>query len=405
MGTYVFKLPDVGEGIAGAEIVVWHVDVGDTVDEDQPLVDVMTDKATVEIGSPVAGKILDRKGVAGDVAAVGDELVVIATEETAKLPIASGSGDAAQPKPSVPDKPSTAPARVGERAARKPLAAPAVRARAAALGLDLATMEGTGPNGQVRHEDLDAFLLRRDSGTPRPAIAPREGIEEVRVIGLRRQIAQAMTEAKRRIPHFSYVEEVDVTELESLRTELNQRWKNVRPRLTLLPFLIRALVRALPGHPGVNAHYDDEAGVIHRHAAVHVGVATQTRRGLLVPVIRHAETRDLWNVVAEIARLTEAARAGKVAREQLSGSTITVSSLGPLGGIAATPIIKPPEVAIVAVNKIVERPVIRDGQIAIRRMMNLSSSFDHRVVDGFDAAAFIQSMRGYLETPAALFID
>jgi 2-oxoisovalerate dehydrogenase E2 component (dihydrolipoyl transacylase) len=288
---------------------------------------------------------------------------------------------------------------------RKPLAAPAVRTRATALGIDLAAIEGSGPDGRIQHEDLDAILLRRGTRPSLLAEQKRDAVEEVRVIGLRRQIAQAMQEAKRRIPHFSYVEEVDVSALEALRLDLNQRRAEGTAKLTLLPFLIRGIVKAIPDHPGVNAHFDEEAGIIRRYAAVHIGVATQTRRGLLVPVIRHAEARDLHAIAAEIGRLSESARAGKASREELSGSTITVSSLGPLGGIAATPIVKPPEVAIVGVNKIVERPVVRDGQIVIRKMMNLSSSFDHRVVDGFDAASFIQTLRGYLETPARLFIE
>lgn len=399
MGTYVFKLPDVGEGVAEAEIVAWHVNVGDIVKEDQPLVDVMTEKATVEIGAPVSGKILARKGAEGDMAAVGAELVVIATgDKTATAPLPA-AGDGVRHA-------AVAGVRRGERAGKKPLAAPAVRKRAVSLGIDLAMVEGTGPDGRIRHEDLDAVLLARGGGAERPAAPePREGIEEVRVIGLRRQIAEAMIEAKRRIPHFSYVEEVDVTELEELRDALNARFKDVRPRLTLLPLLIRAVTRALPGHPGINAHYDDAAGIIRRYAAVHVGVATQTRRGLLVPVVRHAEARDPWGIAAEIARLTEAARSSKAGREELSGSTITISSLGPLGGIAATPIVRPPEVAVVGVNRIVERPVVREGQIVIRKMMNLSSSFDHRVVDGYDAAAFIKSLKECLETPALLFVD
>ena len=257
----------------------------------------------------------------------------------------------------------------------------------------------------MQHEDLDALLVSRIGAEPRRVALVRDGVEEIRVIGLRRQIAQTMQEAKRRIPHFSYVEEVDVTALEDLRRDLNERRAEALPKLTLLPFLVRALVRAVSEHPGINAHFDDDAAVIRRFAAVHVGVATQTRRGLVVPVIKHAESRDVWNIAAEIARLTEAARTGKASREELSGSTITISSLGALGGIAATPIVKPPEVAVVGVNRIVERPVVRDGHIAIRKMMNLSSSFDHRVVDGFDAASFIQTMKGYLEVPARIFIE
>lgn len=404
MGTYVFKLPDVGEGIAEAEIVAWHVEVGETVKEDQPLVDVMTEKATVEIGSPVTGKILSRKGEKGDVASVGDELVTIATQEQAKAPAPTVVAAApAEPTPSPPKQQEAVVRATKPPSQRKPTATPAVRTRAVALAIDLSTVEGSGPEGQILHEDIDAILLRRQGAKSTPASAARQGIEEIKVIGLRRQIAKTMQEAKRRIPHFSYVEEVDVTALEALRKDLNDR-REERSRLTLLPFLIRGLVKTLPDHQGINAHFDDEAAMIRRHAAIHVGVATQTDRGLLVPVIRHAESLDLFDIAMEIARLSEAARAGKASREELSGSTITVSSLGPLGGIAATPIIKPPEVAIVGVNKIVERPVVHDGQIVIRKMMNLSSSFDHRVVDGFDAASFIQAFKTYLEAPGRLLV-
>ena len=404
MGTYIFKLPDVGEGIAEAEIVAWHVEVGKAVKEDQPLVDVMTEKATVEISAPVSGKILWRKGEAGEMAAVGDELVGIATEdrETASAPTETAPA-VAQTAATPLMAPETMPRVARETSARRSTAAPAVRARAAALGIDINTVAGTGVGGRIRHEDLDALLVTRQEGVARPAVSTaREGVEEVKVIGLRRQIAHAMQDAKRRIPHFSYVEEVDVTALEAMRRDLNADQASGRPRLTLLPFLIRALVDTLPNHRGINAHFDDEAGVIRRHAGIHVGVATQTRRGLLVPVVRYAETRDLFDIAIEIARLSEAARNGKASREELSGSTITVSSLGALGGIAATPIIKPPEVAIVGVNKIVERPMVLDGQVVIRKMMNLSSSFDHRVVDGFDAASFIQALKLQLEAPARL---
>jgi len=454
MGMHVFRLPDVGEGIAEAEIVAWHVAVGESIKEDQPLVDVMTEKATVEIGAPVSGKVVERKGEAGDMVPVGTELVVIATDgdrspsptdlglardqhysaQVGQARLASGEGPGEGSAPSSPtgsaptsqtesaptsqaEPPSTSPrlevnpsprpfpaSGEGERPT-KPLAAPAVRTRAAALGIDLAAIAGSGPDGRVQHADLDAILLRHSPRPSPPAEPVRDAVEEVRVIGLRRQIAQAMQEAKRRIPHFSYVEEVDVSALEALRLDLNERRAEGAAKLTLLPFLIRGIVKSIPDHPGVNAHFDEEAGIIRRYAAVHIGVATQTRRGLLVPVIHHAEARDLHAIAAEIGRLSESARAGKASREELSGSTITVSSLGPLGGIAATPIVKPPEVAIVAVNRIVERPVVRDGQIVVRKMMNLSSSFDHRVVDGFDAASFIQALKGYLETPARLFID
>ena len=399
MGNFIFKLPDIGEGIAEAEIIAWHVNVGDEVKEDQPLVDVMTDKATVEIDSPVSGKVVSRKGETGDKAAVGNELLVIATEDRERKSAVVG----VEPAPAAPElsrpKPEAQPT-----PASKPLAAPAVRARAAALDIDLIAIEGSGPEGRILHEDLDRFLFLRQGGETRPLAVPREGIEEIRIVGLRRQIAETMLEAKRRIPHFTYVEEVDVTALEALRKDLNDGAGEGRPRLTLLPFLIRGIVRILPEHPGINAHFDDAAGIIRRYAAIHAGIATQTRRGLLVPVIRHAETLDLFGLASEIIRLSESVRAGKAGREELTGSTITVTSLGALGGVAATPIIKPPEVAIIGVNRISERPVARDGQIVIRKMMNLSSSFDHRVVDGFDAASFIQALKACLEAPARLLI-
>jgi 2-oxoisovalerate dehydrogenase E2 component (dihydrolipoyl transacylase) len=403
MGVHVFKLPDVGEGVAEAEIVAWHVEVGDNVKEDQPLVDVMSDKATVEIGSPVAGKVLSRKGERGDVVPVGEELVTIATEERENEPTPTVAVSA-EPTRTPPEQPVASVNAIKRVSERKPTAAPAVRTRAATLGIDLASIEGSGPNGQILHEDIDAVLLRRDKRKSAPASAARDRIDEIRIVGLRRQTARTMQEAKRRIPHFSYVEEVDVTALEGLRSGLNDQPVESRPKLTVLPFLIRGLVKALPDHPGINAHFDDENAVVKRYAAVHVGLATQTENGLVVPVIRHAETLDLFDIAREITRLSEAARAGKTSREELSGSTITISSLGGLGGVVATPIIKPPEVAIIAVNKIADRPTVHEGKIVIRKMMNLSSSFDHRVVDGFDAATFIQTVKAYLEAPARLLV-
>ena len=395
MATYVFKLPDVGEGIAEAEIIQWHVKVGDSVKEDQPLVDVMTDKATVEIAAPVAGRIVSRRGEPGNKAAVGAELVTFDTgaakPEKSAAQQAPAQAAAEPPKPSAPQ-----PA-----AGRKVLAAPAVRARAGALGIVLDTVEGTGPEGRIGHGDLDRLLQMRQSTAP-PVVAVQKGGEEIAVFGLRRKIAERMQDAKRRIPHFTYVEEVDVTALEELRRHLNESSGAAGPRLTVLPFLIRALVKSIAVHPGVNAHFDDAAGVIHRHAAVHAGIATQTPRGLLVPVVHNAERLGLWQLATEIARLSEAARTGKSRREELSGSTITVTSLGALGGIMATPIINAPEVAIVGVNRIAERPMAVDGRVVIRKMMNLSSSFDHRIVDGHDAAAFVQSVKQALEAPAGL---
>ena len=397
MSAFVFKLPDVGEGIAEAEIVAWHVDVGQEVKEDQPLVDVMTDKATVEIGAPVSGRILSRKGDVGRKAAIGSELVVIETDTVEAKP-ATAAREQVRSASAVSGQPAAPELR------RKTLAAPAVRARAAAIGIDLATVEGTGPDGRVRHEDLDAVLLARGGPHGQRAQSADE-IEEVKVVGLRRQIAERMADSKRRIPHFSYVEEVDVTALEALRADLNRDQGEDACRLTLLPFLIKAIVRAVARYPSVNALFDDENAVIRRFRSVHVGVATQTPRGLVVPVIRQAQERSLWNMAAEIQRLSAAARAGKATRAELTGSTITVSSLGALGGIAATPIINPPEVAVIGVNRIVERPVIREGRIVPARMMNLSSSFDHRVVDGFDAAAFVNDVKAELEAPGRLVVD
>ncbi len=386
MARYVFRLPDVGEGIAEAEIVEWRVAVGDTVEEEQPLVDVMTDKATVELTSPVAGVVLERGGEEGQELAVGEALVVLETEGAAPA-------EAAAKRAPAKTK-AAAPAAAAQPAAAKPLASPATRRRAKEAGVDLASVEGSGPEGRV----LDADLAAAKS----PALARREGVTDVKVIGLRRRIAERMMDSYRRIPHYAYVEDVDVTELEALRAHLNAS----RPdgRLSLPPFIITALVRVLADFPQINATYDDEAGVVHRHGPVHMGVAVQTDDGLLVPVVRHAEARDLWNLAAEIGRLAAAARDGKASREELTGSTITLTSLGALGGIATTPIINAPEVAIVGPNKIVERPVVRDGQVQVRKIMNISSSFDHRVVDGYDAAAFIQAVKARLEHPALLFM-
>ncbi len=395
MGRYVFKLPDVGEGVAEAEIVKWHAGVGDNIGEEQPLVDIMTDKATVEIVSPVSGRIVSLNGDEGSKLSVGSEFVVFEVE----------GGEAAAPPPSAaPVTKSPAPAAM-PKPKGKAQAPPAVRARAAALGIDLSSVAGTGPAGRIQHGDLDAVLLARQGGTPpaaRPVMgAKEEGVEDIKIFGLRRRIAERMQDAKRRIPHFAYVEEVDVTELEALRAELNAA-QGRKGHLTVLPFLIRALIKAIADHPGINAHFDDAEGVIRRFTSVHAGIATQTERGLLVPVIHNAETMDLWQIAAEIARLSQAARSGKASRDELTGSTITVTSLGALGGIAATPIINPPEVAVIGVNRIAERPMVAGGAIVIRKMMNLSSSFDHRIVDGFQAAALIKSVKDCLEAPTLL---
>ncbi|HHL4079038.1 MULTISPECIES: dihydrolipoamide acetyltransferase family protein [Burkholderia] len=437
MGIHVIKMPDIGEGIAEVELVAWHVEVGQTIKEDQPLADVMTDKAAVEIPSPVTGKVIELGGRIGEMMAVGSELIRLEVEGDGNLKaaapvretkVATAPVAAATPSKPVADVPAEPPVQPAApraaaqprrdepaaqpRAARapgeRPLASPAVRQRAWDMGIELRYVRGTGEAGRILHADLDAYA-GSGGGTAR-ASQPRGYDErhdetEVPVIGLRRAIARKMQEAKRRIPHFSYVEEIDVTELESLRTELNRRHGDTRGKLTPLPLLIRAMVIALRDFPQINARFDDEAGVVTRYGAVHMGVATQTDGGLTVPVLRHAEARDVWSISAEIARLADAVRANRAQRDELSGSTITISSLGALGGIVSTPVINHPEVGIVGVNRIVERPMIRDGAVVARKMMNLSSSFDHRVVDGADAAEFIQAVRAVLERPALLFVE
>jgi 2-oxoisovalerate dehydrogenase E2 component (dihydrolipoyl transacylase) len=393
MGLYVFKLPDVGEGTTEAEIVAWHVKVGDTVKEDQNLVDMMTDKATVEMTSPVAGRIVALHGEPGEKAPVGAPLVELEVEGAGNV---AGSGKTV-PVPAPIAVPAGPAAEKKESAANeKPLASPAVRQRAQTLGIELRSVPGSGPEGRVTHADLDAFV----AGETSPPGVAHAGVEDVKVIGLRRKIAEKMQESKRRIPHYTYVDEVDMTELEALRAQLNAARRADQPKLNVLPFLILALVRVLADFPQINALYDDEAGVVHRHREVHVGIATQTPNGLLVPVVRHAESRDLWDCAKEIARLAAAARDNKATKDELSGSTITITSLGALGGLMATPVINRPEVAIIGPNAIVERPVVREGAIAVRKMMNLSSSFDHRVIDGYDAAQFIQRLKALLEHPA-----
>ncbi|MBZ0259538.1 MAG: 2-oxo acid dehydrogenase subunit E2 [Hyphomicrobiales bacterium] len=397
MGRYVFKLPDVGEGVAEAEIVKWHAAVGDNIGEEQPLVDIMTDKATVEIVSPVSGRIISRNGDVGSKLSVGSELVIFEVEGSEAVAVLASVAPVIKSTP-----PAAMPKSEG-----KAQAPPAVRIRAAALGIDLSSVAGTGPAGRIQHGDLDATLLARQGGTPpaaRPVMgAKEEGVKDIKIFGLRRRIAERMQDAKRRIPHFAYVEEVDVTELETLRAELNVA-QSTGGHLTVLAFLVRALVKAIAGHPGINAHFDDAEGVIRRFTSVHAGIATQTERGLLVPVIHHAEIMNLWQIAAEIARLSQATRSGKASRDELTGSTITVTSLGALGGIAATPIINPPEVAVIGVNRIAERPMVVGGAIVIRKMMNLSSSFDHRIVDGFEAAALIKCVKDCLEAPALLTV-
>ena len=446
MSEYVFKLPDVGEGIAEAEIVQWYVGPGDVVTEDQPLVDVMTDKATVEMTSPVNGVIKAIHGAMGDLAPVGSVLITfevegadavhpghggphVVAEVTPPEPVAAPppvieAQPAAAPAPVAAAQPSPAPVfaaptaftvepEPAEVAVSAPasaghvLASPAVRARAKDLGLDLSTVPGTGPDGRIEHRDLDR-LLRTGApvaAAPTVALAQRAGETEIKVIGLRRRIAEKMQEAKRRIPHFTYVEAVDVTELEALRAHMNATRRPDQPKLSLPPFMIRALVKVLPEFPQINATFDDDAGVVTRYAAVHMGVATQTDNGLMVPVIRHAEAMDVWSLAREIARLAAAARDGSAKREELSGSTLTLTSLGTLGGVTTTPVINRPEVGIIGPNNIVETPVVRGGQVTVRKMMNISSSFDHRVVDGYDAALFISKVKSVLEHPATIFMN
>ena len=419
MGTHVIKMPDIGEGIAEVELSVWHVKVGDMVVEDQVLADVMTDKAMVDIPSPVHGKVISLGGEPGEVMAVGSILISIEVEGAGNAKDAPVVKEAPKAVPVMEAKPApvvveskpapfvAAQAPVARAADERPLASPAVRKHALDAGIQLRLVQGTGPAGRILHEDLDAYLQQgaaKSSATANP-YAERNTEEQIPVIGMRRKIAQRMQDATRRAAHFSYVEEIDVTALDELRVHLNEKHGATRGKLTLLPFIVRAMVVALRDFPQINARYDDEAQVITRLGAVHVGVATQSDVGLMVPVVRHAEARSLWGNAEEIARLATAARNGKASRDELSGSTITLTSLGALGGIVSTPVLNLPEVAIVGVNRIVERPMVIKGQIVVRKMMNLSSSFDHRVVDGMDAAQFIQAIRSLLEQPASLFLE
>jgi 2-oxoisovalerate dehydrogenase E2 component (dihydrolipoyl transacylase) len=423
MGTRIIKLPDVGEGVAEAEVVEWHVKVGQSVLEDQLLAAVMTDKATVEIPSPVAGTVVALGAEVGSVLAVGAELVRLevageGNEEVAAAPREATPPPARQPAVAAPPPApepvaSPAPAASVTRAplgpprppGEKPIASPAVRRRAREAGVDLRQVRGTGPAGRIGHADLDAFLRGGPkAGMPASRVANTE-VETVKIIGLRRRIAQKMAESKRRVAHFSYVEEVDVTALEALRATLNAENRPDRPRLTLMPFLMQALVRAVADFPEMNALYDDEAETLERHGGVHIGIATQTPAGLMVPVVRHCESLSLWDCAAEVQRLAEAAREGRASRAELTGSTITITSLGALGGIVTTPVINRPEVAIIGPNKQVVRPVWQGEQFVPRTMMNLSSSFDHRVIDGYVAARFVQRIKGLLEAPATIFIE
>jgi 2-oxoisovalerate dehydrogenase E2 component (dihydrolipoyl transacylase) len=430
MADYVIRMPDVGEGVAEAELVEWHVQPGDAVREDMVLAAVMTDKATVEIPSPVAGTVVWLAGEIGDVIAVKAPLVRIdvagegvasprdaapaQTEPVDPTPNASHEDVVeermlvAKPAESIRQpsaQPPAGPLQAAALGETKPVASPAVRRRAQDAGIDLRRVHGSGPAGRITHEDLDRYLATGPQAPVGTGPVRNTATEQIKITGLRRRIAEKMTLSAARIPHITYVEEVDVSDLEDLRETMNKGRKPDQPKLTILPFLMRAMVKAISEQPGVNATFDDEAGIITRHGGVHIGIATQTPSGLTVPVIRHAEARSVWDCANEVARLAEAARTGTAQREELSGSTITITSLGAMGGLVSTPIINHPEVAIVGVNKIAVRPVWDGSQFVPRRMMNLSSSFDHRVIDGWDAATFIQRIRTLIETPALIFIE
>jgi 2-oxoisovalerate dehydrogenase E2 component (dihydrolipoyl transacylase) len=431
----IIKLPDVGEGVAEAEVVEVHVKAGDPVREGDALAAVMTDKATVEIPSPADGRVVSIDMEIGQKLAVGSQIIILdvgagagATEEKSEAPQekAADAPKAPAPKPRAEDtakdrkteatpvatKPAVSPAAARQQSIspgkppERPLAAPAVRAHARDHGVDLRFVKGSGPAGRILHEDVDAYLAGTGQGAAATAgLVPNTSVEEIKIIGLRRKIAQRLQDTKRRVPHFSYIEEIDVTDLEALRSDVNASKKSGRPRLTVLPFLMRALVMALRNYPQMNARFDDSSDTLYRHGGAHIGIAIQTPNGLMVGVVRHAEARSIWDCAAEIQRLSEAARSGTITREELSGSTITITSLGALGGLASTPVINSPEVAIVGVNKIAIRPVWRANAFEPRKIMNLSSSFDHRIIDGWDAAEFIQHLRSLLETPAKIFME
>jgi 2-oxoisovalerate dehydrogenase E2 component (dihydrolipoyl transacylase) len=424
MTRYVFKMPDLGEGTVEAEVVAWHIKVGDMVQEDQVMAEVMTDKAAVEVPAPVSGKVVAINGQPGDMVRVGSELVVFETEAADDDVVAPAAAVPVN-APALPVEVQPAPVVLAASPAQavaakidavpvsgRVKASPATRRKAREAGIDLRQVPGSGPSGRIMPKDFVAATsgAATTGANGGPTAAPallrqRTGTEEVKVIGVRRVIAQRMTDAARTIPHFSYVEEIDVTELESLRAHLNSKAPKGAPSLTYLPFLAAALARVLEEFPQCNAHYDAERNVLIRHRPMHLGVATQTPDGLKVPVVRHAEARTLWDLSDEIRRVSEAAKSGKASREELSGSTITITSLGRMGGIVSTPIINAPEMGIIGVNKAIDRPVVLDGAIAIRRIMNLSSSFDHRFVDGYDAAAMILALKDLLEHPATIFIS
>ena len=434
MGNFVFKLPDIGEGVVEGEVVQWHVSVGDSVSEDDPIVDVMTDKATVTIPSPVSGVISSLSGDVGDMIAVGSSLMEIDSEGEGGVPAAEDTEEqepvsdpdppkAPEPAP-APKAPEPAPAPKAPEPAPAPkapepapsetqtqtgrvLASPAVRKRARENDVDLSNVRGSGPAGRIRHADLDAFIAAGGAVSGAPPMAyslKRTEVTPVKVVGLRRKISEQMSLSKSRIPHFSYFEEVDITELENLRQILNSTRDETQPKLTYLPFIMLALAKIMPDHPECNAHFDDEAGVVNRNAAVNLGIATQTDRGLYVPVVKHVESMDIWKTASEMQRVSGSARDGSASLDELTGSTFTITSLGREGGLGATPIINHPEVAILGVHKAREMPVARNGAIVIRRIMNLSSAFDHRVVDGADGASLIQHLKRMLENPALIFM-
>ncbi|MFN7091714.1 MAG: dihydrolipoamide acetyltransferase family protein [Allorhizobium sp.] len=421
MGEFTIKMPDVGEGVAEAELVEWMVKIGDHVREDMMVAAVMTDKATVEIPTPVSGTVLWLGGDVGDTIAVKAPLIRIATDGAGEEPAAPETLDFPTPPPQEittaetprtpaksvqPAAPAAPPARQPSPEFDKPLAAPSVRLLARENGIDLRLLRGTGPAGRILREDVEQYLAR--GADPAPAVsglAKKTSREEIKLTGLRRRIAEKMVVSTSRIPHITYVEEVDVTALEELRAKMNAERRSDQPKLTLLPFLMRAMVKAVVEQPDVNATFDDDAGMLTRFGAVHIGIATQTAAGLAVPVVKHAEARGIWDCATEMNRLAEATRAGTATRDELTGSTITITSLGALGGIVSTPVINHPEVAIVGVNKIAVRPIWDGTQFVPRKMMNLSSSFDHRIVDGWNAATFVQRLRVLMETPALIFIE
>ena len=402
MSEHIFKLPDLGEGTVESEIGEWFIKVGEFVEEEAVVGTMMTDKAAVELASPVSGTVVKLAGEPGDIVAVGAALVVFETDGDAAT---QAKEDVQKPEPTPPDEAVATLAAVDESQSRV-MASPAIRRRAKEAGIDLILVPGTGPGGRIQRKDFDNFLKSQATGIPvASAATPSTAVKEIKVIGLRRIIAERMTRAKQEIPHFAYVEEIDITELEALRKHLNSRRSDQSERLTLLPFLGLALMRALKEFPQCNSTYDKDRNVLLQHEAVHLGVATQTPDGLKVPVIKHAEMKDIDGLAAEIRRLTQAARDNSATKSELTGGTITITSLGKLGGIASTPVINLPEVGIIGVNRAVERPMVFNGQIAVRLMMNLSSSFDHRFVDGYDAAAMIQRIKEMLEHPATIFFD